>query len=57
MVGLAKVEEDDILDAEAWDKLCEHGIDSLVLWYKVIRFCREDEVPGLLESEVKGDII
>jgi hypothetical protein len=47
----------DILDAEAWDKLCEYGIGGVVLWYEVIRLCREGEVLGLLESDVKSDII
>ena len=37
--------------------MCEHGIDGLVLWYKIIRFCRDDEVLGLLEFDVKGNVI
>ena len=33
--------KNDILDVEAWDKLCEYGIGGPVLCDKVVRFRRE----------------
>jgi hypothetical protein len=30
-VERAKVEGNNVLDVEAWGKLCEYGIDSLIL--------------------------
>jgi len=42
-----------ILDVEPWDKLCEYGIDSAVLSYKVVRLRREGKMLRLSESDVK----
>ena len=48
-----KIEGNNLLDVEAWDKLCECGIDSPIFWYKVVRLRREGEILGLLQSDVK----
>jgi hypothetical protein len=42
-----------VLDEEAWGKLCENGIDSLIFWYKVVRLRREREMLSLSVSDVK----
>jgi len=34
-------------DVEAWSKLCEYGIYSLILCYKVVRLRREGEILGI----------
>lgn len=46
----------DVLDKETWDKLREQGINSLILWYKVIRLRSESEMLGLLRL-ASGQVI
>jgi hypothetical protein len=51
--NVRKWKENNVLDEEAWGKLCEYGIDSPIFWYKVVRLRRKGEMLGLLESDVK----
>lgn len=51
--NVRKYKGNNVLDEEAWGKLCEYGIDGPIVWYKVVRFRREREMLGLLQSDVR----